>query len=320
MTGPGSATDPADVTRPGGLAGGTAAEVDLALPAEEGGGRGREVVRRLRRSPSAVLGLVLVGLFVLVGVFAPLLAPYSPTFVDLTDIRPGDFPGPSREHLLGVDNLGRDVFSRILYGARYSLVIGVVSVLIGASAGTVLGLLAGAFGGWVDGVVMRLVDIMLAVPSLLAAIGIAALLGRSLTSVMIAIGVVNVPIFARLLRGAMLSQRESDYALAATSLGVKRWRVTLQHVFPNSLAPVIVQGTLALATAIIDAAGLAFLGLGAQDPRIPEWGRMLADAQLYLASEPLLALWPGLAIMISVLGFYLFGEALREALDPKLRR
>jgi peptide/nickel transport system permease protein len=167
---------------------------------------------------------------------------------------------------------------------------------------------------------MRMVDIMLAIPSLLAAIGIAALLGRSLTSVMIAIGVVNIPIFARLLRGAMLSQRESDYALAAGSLGVRRSRVTLGHVFPNSLAPVVVQGTLALATAIIDAAGLAYLGLGSQDPGVPEWGRMLADTQSYLASEPLLALWPGLAIMISVLGFYLFGEALREALDPKLRR
>jgi peptide/nickel transport system permease protein len=290
------------------------------VAAEQGSGRGKDVLRRLRRSPTAIVGVALVALFVLVGVFAPLIAPYSPVAVDLTDVRPGNFPGPSAEHLLGVDNLGRDVFSRIVFGARYSLVIGVVSVTIGASVGTALGLLAGAFGGWVDNLVMRAVDIMLAVPSLLAAIGIAALLGRSLTSVMIAIGVVNIPIFARLLRGAMLSQRESDYALAAKSLGVKQWRITLKHVFPNSLAPVIVQGTLALATAIIDAAGLAFLGLGAQDPRIPEWGRMLADAQLYLASEPLLALWPGLAIAISVLGFYLFGEALREALDPKLRR
>jgi peptide/nickel transport system permease protein len=294
--------------------------LEAAPAAEEGGGRAADTLRRLRRSPTAVVGAALVLFFVVVAVLAPVLAPYSPTAVDLTDIRPGDFPGPSREHLLGVDQLGRDVLSRIIYGARFSLLIGVVSVTIGASFGVVLGLLAGAFGGWVDSVVMRLVDIMLAVPSLLAAIGIAALLGRSLTSVMIAIGVVNVPIFARLLRGAMLSQRESDYALAATSLGVRRWRITLQHVLPNSLAPVIVQGTLALATAIIDAAGLAFLGLGSQDPAVPEWGRMLADTQVYLASEPLLALWPGLAIMISVLGFYLLGEALREALDPKLRR
>jgi peptide/nickel transport system permease protein len=294
--------------------------LEVAITPEESGGRGRDVVRQLRRSPTAVIGAVLILFFVLVAVFAPLLAPYSPTDVDLSDIRPGNFPGPSSEHWLGVDNLGRDELSRIIYGARYSLIIGIVSVSIGMAAGLVLGLLSGAFGGWVDSLIMRLVDIMLSVPSLLAAIGIAALLGRSLTSVMIAIGVVNVPIFARLLRGAMLSQRESDYALAATSLGVKRWRITLQHVFPNSLAPVIVQGTLTLATAIIDAAGLAFLGLGSQDPGVPEWGRMLADTQSFLASEPLLALWPGLAIVISVLGFYLFGEALREALDPKLRR
>jgi peptide/nickel transport system permease protein len=298
----------------------SAAETGHTVEGEAGAGRAREVLRRLRRSPTAVVGGCLVLFFVTVAVFAPFLAPYSPTEVNLTDIRPGQFPGPSREHPLGLDQLGRDELSRIIYGARYSLLIGVVSVSIGATFGVLLGLVAGAFGGWVDGLVMRVVDVMLSVPSLLAAIAIAALLGRSLTSVMIAIGVVNIPIFARLLRGAMLSQRESDYALAAVSLGVKRWRITLQHVLPNSLAPVVVQGTLALATAIIDAAGLAFLGLGSQDPAVPEWGRMLADTQSFLASAPLLALWPGLAIMISVLGFYLLGEALREALDPKLRR
>ncbi|TAL21887.1 MAG: ABC transporter permease, partial [Frankiales bacterium] len=203
---------------------------------------------------------------------------------------------------------------------RYSLLIGVVSLSLGAAVGIVLGLIAGAFGGWVDSLVMRIVDIMLSVPGLLLAIGIAALLGRSLKSVMIAIAVVNVPIFARLLRGSMLAQRRSDYALAARSLGVTRSRVVLQHVFPNSLGPVIVQATLALATAIIDAAGLAFLGLGSADPAIPEWGRMLAETNALLASAPLLALWPGMAIVLSVLGFYLLGEALREALDPKLRR
>jgi peptide/nickel transport system permease protein len=288
---------------------------------EEGrGGLARDALRRLRRSPTAIVGGVLVALFVLVAIFAPWLAPYSPTAQDLSNLRPGDFPGPSREHPLGLDQLGRDELSRLIYGARYSLVIGVVSVSIGASVGIVLGLIAGAFGGWVDNLVMRLSDIMLAIPGLLLAIGIAALLGRSLTSVMIAIGVVNIPVFARLLRGAMLSQRESDYALAARSLGVTRSRIVLKHVFPNSLAPVIVQATLALATAIIDAAGLAFLGLGSPDPSIPEWGRMLTEANAFLASEPLLVLWPGLAIVLSVLGFYLLGEALREALDPKLKR
>jgi peptide/nickel transport system permease protein len=297
-----------------------AVESQVSHPEEARGGLGRDAFRRLRRSPTAIIGFVLVSIFVLVAVFAPVLAPFSPTEQDLSQIRPGVFPGPSSEHLLGLDQLGRDELSRVIYGARYSLIIGIVSVTIGASVGIFFGLVAGAFGGWVDGLVMRLTDIMLAVPGLLLAIGIAALLGRSLTSVMIAIGVVNVPIFARLLRGAMLSQRESDYALAAKSLGVKRWRIVLQHVFPNSLAPVIVQATLALATAIIDAAGLAFLGLGSPNPAIPEWGRMLAETNSFLASAPLLALWPGLAIVLSVLGFYLLGEALREALDPKLRR
>ena len=297
-----------------------AVETQIEHPEEARGGLARDAVRRLRRSPTAIVGAVLVSTFVLVAIFAPLLAPYSPTEQDLSQIRPGSFPGPSSEHLLGLDQLGRDELSRLIFGARYSLIIGIVSVTIGASIGIFFGLVAGAFGGWVDSLVMRLADIMLAVPGLLLAIGIAALLGRSLTSVMIAIGVVNIPIFARLLRGAMLSQRESDYALAATSLGVKRWRIVLLHVFPNSLAPVIVQATLALATAIIDAAGLAFLGLGSPDPSIPEWGRMLAETNSFLASAPLLALWPGLAIVLSVLGFYLLGEALREALDPKLRR
>jgi peptide/nickel transport system permease protein len=297
-----------------------AVETRTSHPDEARGGLARDAFRRLRRSPSAIVGLALVTIFVLVALFAPLLAPYSPTEQDLSQIRPGSFPGPSSEHPLGLDQLGRDELSRVIFGARYSLIIGIVSVTIGASIGIVLGLVAGAFGGWVDGLVMRIADIMLAVPGLLLAIGIAALLGRSLTSVMIAIGVVNIPIFARLLRGAMLSQRESDYAVAARALGVKRWRIVLQHVFPNSLAPVIVQATLALATAIIDAAGLAFLGLGSPNPAIPEWGRMLAEVNNDLANAPLLALWPGLAIVLSVLGFYLLGEALREALDPKLRR
>jgi peptide/nickel transport system permease protein len=287
---------------------------------EATGGLLRDAFRRLRRNPVAILGAALVLMFVFVAVFAPWLAPYDPKAADLSQIRPGDFPGPSREHLLGLDSQGRDELSRIIYGARYSLLIGVVSLTMGATVGILLGLVAGAFGGWVDSLVMRIVDIMLSVPGLLFAIGIAALLGRSLTSVMIAIAVVNVPVFARLLRGSMLAQRQSDYALAARSLGVTRSRIVLQHVFPNSLAPVIVQATLALATAIIDAAGLAFLGLGSPDPSIPEWGRMLAETNSLLASEPLLALWPGLAIVLSVLGFYLLGEALREALDPKLRR
>jgi peptide/nickel transport system permease protein len=283
-------------------------------------GRWADARQRLLRSPSSVIGLVLIGLFVFVAVFAPLLAPYEPGDQNLSVIRPGVYPGPSAEHLLGVDQLGRDILSRIIYGARTSLVIGLVSLGFGAVVGLTIGSLAGAFGGRVDTVLMRLMDMMLAIPGLLLAIGVAAAIGRGLTAVMIAIGVVNVPVFARLLRSSMLSQRESDYVLAARSLGVKRGRIVVGHVIPNSIAPVIVAATLALATAIIDAAGLAFLGLGSADPGVAEWGRMLAETQSFLQNAPHAAIFPGLAIIISCLGFYLLGEGLREALDPKFRR
>jgi len=283
-------------------------------------GRWTDARQRLLRSPSSVIGLVLIGLFVFVAVFAPLLAPYEPGDQNLSVIRPGVYPGPSAEHLLGVDQLGRDILSRIIYGARTSLVIGLVSLGFGAVVGLTIGSLAGAFGGRVDTVLMRLMDMMLAIPGLLLAIGVAAAIGRGLTAVMIAIGVVNVPVFARLLRSSMLSQRESDYVLAARSLGVKRGRIVVGHIIPNSIAPVIVAATLALATAIIDAAGLAFLGLGSADPGVAEWGRMLAETQSFLQNAPHAAIFPGLAIIISCLGFYLLGEGLREALDPKFRR
>jgi peptide/nickel transport system permease protein len=283
-------------------------------------GRWADARQRLLRSPSAVIGLILIGLFVFVAVFAPLLAPYEPGDQNLSVIRPGVYPGPSAEHLLGVDQLGRDILSRIIYGARTSLVIGLVSLGFGAVVGLTIGSLAGAFGGRVDTVLMRFMDMMLAIPGLLLAIGVAAAIGRGLTAVMIAIGVVNVPVFARLLRSSMLSQRESDYVLAARSLGVKRGRIVVGHIIPNSIAPVIVAATLALATAIIDAAGLAFLGLGSADPGVAEWGRMLAETQSFLQNAPHAAIFPGLAIIVSCLGFYLLGEGLREALDPKFRR
>lgn len=288
---------------------------------EEGaGGLWRDALGRLRRNPAAIVGAVFVAVFVLVAVFAPLLAPYQPDAGNLNLIRPSFVPGPSAQHWLGLDTQGRDELSRIIYGARQSLVVAVVSLLLGAAAGTVLGLLAGAFGGWVDSLVMRIVDVMLAVPGLLFAIGVAAAIGAGLKAVMIAIAVVNVPIFARLLRGSMLAQRETDYVLAARSVGVRRRQITLRHVLPNSISPVIVQGTLTLATAIVDAAGLSFLGLGSADPSVPEWGRMLTEMQDALTYAPQLAIFPGAAIVLSALGFTLLGESLREALDPKFRR
>lgn len=298
-----------------------ALDVIERLPEEKGGSLGRDAWDRLRRNPSAIIGAVLVLAFVTVALLAPWLAPYSPTATPgQGTVTPTTIPGPSAEHWMGLDNLGRDELSRVIYGARQSLVIGVVSLLLGAASGIAVGLIAGTFGGRVDSVVMRLMDIMLSVPGILFAIGVAAALGQSLTSVMIAIAVINLPIFARMLRGSMLAQRESDYALAAQSLGVRRRSIILRHVLPNSISPVIVQGTLTLATAIIDAAGLAFLGLSGTDPAVPEWGRMLSDTQRYLAGAPHLAIFPGLAIVFSALGFTLLGEALREAIDPKYRR
>jgi peptide/nickel transport system permease protein len=286
---------------------------------EAQGGLWSEAFARLRRNPGAIIGAVLVALFVITALAAPLLAPHDPRAQDLNLITSGCCPGPSAHHLLGVDDLGRDELSRIIFGARLSLLIGIVSVSVGLSIGIVTGAIAGFFGGWIDSLLMRLVDIMLAIPGFLMAIGIVALLGPGSYQIMIAIGIVNVPIFTRLLRGSVLAQRENDFVLAARSVGVRRRTILISHVLPNAISPVIVQGTLALATAIIDAAGLGFLGLGPQDPSTPEWGTMLTDTVRYLQTAPMLAIYPGIAIVLSVLGFNLIGDGLREALDPKLR-
>jgi peptide/nickel transport system permease protein len=285
------------------------------------GSRWGEAFRRLRRNPMAILGALLVLAFLLVAVFAPLLAGHSPTDQLLIDeVRPGSAPGPRPGFPLGADQLGRDELSRLLYGSRQSLLVGVVSTLLGLIVGLILGGLAGAFGGRIDNVLMRVTDLMLSIPGLLTAITISVILGQSLYSVMIAIAVVNVPIFARLLRGSMLAQRDSDYVLAARSIGLRRRTVVLSHVVPNSVGPVIVQATLTLATSIIDAAALSFLGLGNPDANQPEWGQMLSDAQNLLSTRPALAFYPCIAIVLAALGFTLLGESLREALDPKFRR
>jgi peptide/nickel transport system permease protein len=291
---------------------------ELVLEAPTGG-LWSDARYRLVRNPGAIVGFILVLAFVVVAFLAPLLAPYDPRAQNLSLLTLQCCPGPSRHHLLGVDALGRDEFSRLLYGARFSLLIGVVAVSVGLSVGMFLGSIAGYFGGVVDSVVMRLMDIMLAIPGLLLAIGIVAMLQPGLFQVMIAVGAANVPIFARLLRGSILAQREADFVLAARSVGLKRHTILVSHVLPNSMSPVIIQATLALATAIIDVAGLGFLGLGPQDPATPEWGTMLTDADRYLQSAAFLAIFPGVAIVLSVLGFNLIGDGLREALDPKLR-
>ncbi len=292
------------------------------VPEGEGGvSLTKSAFRRLRRDPVAILGAVIVVIFLLVAAFAPLLAVRDPLAQTLlSEIRPGQIPGSREGFPLGVDNLGRDLLSRLIWGSRQSLMIGVISTVLGVIVGMSLGVLAGAFGGWVDTVVMRFVDILLSIPSLLMAISISVLLGQNQYALMIAIAVTQVPIFARLLRGSMLAQRNSDYAVAAQALGVKKGRIVFGHVLPNSLSPVIVQATLTLATAILDAAALSFLGLGDPDTNRAEWGLMLAEAQKYFQVRPELAFYPGLCIVVVALGFTLLGESMREALDPKNRR
>ena len=292
-----------------------AREIQLEAPS----GLWSEAWHRLIRNPGAIIGALFVIVFVVVALFAPLIAPYGPKEQNLDLLNAGKPVGPSPGHWFGVDLLGRDEFSRIVYGARYSLLIGVVSVAIGLSIGLLLGATAGYLGGFADSLIMRMMDVMLAIPGLLFAIGIVAMLGPGLWQVMLAVGVVNIPIFARLLRGSVLAQRENDFVLAARSVGVRGRGILFSHILPNAISPVIVQGTLAMATAIIDVAALGFLGLGPQDPATPEWGTMLTDVNDYLAVGPFLAIIPGVAIVISVLGFNLIGDGLREALDPKLR-
>jgi peptide/nickel transport system permease protein len=313
-------TEPAaqDVVRQTAVSGGPAG---TRGPDDAGASIWRLAARRLRRNPGAIVGAAIVLVFVVVALLAPVLAPYGAgALPGRAEIRPTFIPGPSALYRLGLDRFGADLLSQLIWGARASLLIGVLSTVLGLLGGMLLGLLAGAFGGWVDTALMRLVDLMLSVPSLLLAVSIAAVIGQTPSSVIIAIGVVQVPIFARLLRGTMLAQRDQDYVLAATSLGLSRRTVVMSHILPNSLGPVIVQATLMLATAVIEAAALSYLGLGGGSPTAAEWGRMLTAAQNELEVAPRLALWPGACIAVTALGFTLFGEALREALDPKTRK
>jgi len=290
-----------------------AQELQLEQPA----GLWRDALDRFRHNPAAMAGLVVLILLILVALFAPLLARFGPN----QQVGPltTDPAGPGSEFWFGLDRQGKDLYSRLIYGTRLSLLVGLVSVAVGLSLGLVLGAVSGYLGGWIDNVIMRVMDVMLSIPGLLLAIGLITVLGRGLFQIMLAVGIVNVPIFARLLRSGILSQRESDYVTAARSLGAPGRRLLLVHILPNSLAPVIVQATLAMATAIIDVAGLSFLGLGPADPGLPEWGRILAENASRLESGSHLVFFPGFAIVISVLSINLIGDGLRESLDPKLR-
>jgi len=274
----------------------------------------RRALRRLVRRKGALVGLAVIALFVAVAVLAPLIAPYDPAAQSWTLVR----KPPSWAHWLGTDEVGRDILSRIIFGARASLLAGVISVCIALGIGVPLGLTAGYLGGLVDALLSRLTDAMLACPYLILAIALAAFLGPSLGDAMIAIGVATTPIFLRLTRGQVMAVKVEDYVEAARAVGNPGWRIALVHILPNILPPLAVQASLSIAAAIIAEASLSFLGLGEQPPD-PSWGSMLNAAQRFLSNAPWMALWPGLAIFLTVMSFNLLGDGLRDALDPRER-
>jgi peptide/nickel transport system permease protein len=272
----------------------------------------RQAWRRLGQRRAALVGLAVILFFVGIALAAPLVSPYDPIATDWLAVR----KAPSLRHLFGTDEIGRDVLSRVIWGTRASLLAGLVSVSIALALGMPLGLVSGYQGGIVDGVAMRMIDAMLAIPFLILAIALAAFLGPNLTNAMIAIGVSQMPVFARLTRAQVLAAKHEDYVEAARALGNPDWRILLRHILPNISSPILVQATLAIAAAIIAEASLSFLGLG-QQPPAPSWGSMLNTAKNFLSQAPWMAVWPGLAIFSLVLSFNLLGDGLRDALDPR---
>jgi len=275
---------------------------------------------QLWRNKTSVVGLIVVAGFVLAAIFAPSLSPHDPVEISLYDqLKPPAWKdGGSDKNILGTDDLGRDIFSRIIYGARVSLVVAVVSVGLAFVLGTLLGSISGYYKGALDNVIMRIMDIILAFPYLLLAIVVVAFLGPSLQNAMIAIGITYVPRFARIVRGSVLEECEKDYVMAAKAVGARDWRIIFIAILPNCLGPLIVLTTLSFASAILDAAALSFLGLGAQPPT-PEWGAMIASSRSLILRASWVMTFPGIAILFAVLGFNLLGDGLRDALDPRLR-
>lgn len=273
------------------------------------------ILRRLRRHKPAMVGAAIFVVLVLTAIFAPLIAPYHPYEPDFSS----PLHGPSPSHLLGTDEIGRDQLSRIIYGARLSLAVGLVSVTISLVIGVTLGAIAGYYGGWWDNVIMRLMDIILAFPAILLAIALMVMLGPGLTKAMIAIGIIYIPAYARIVRGAVLSVKQNEYVEAARAVGLPNFRIIMRHILPNIFAPILVRATLGTSEAILEAAALGFLGLGAQLPQ-PEWGAMLAYGRRAFYSAPHLVLFPGIAISITVLALNLLGDGLRDALDPRLKQ
>ncbi|MFD1739705.1 nickel transporter permease [Bacillus salitolerans] len=286
-----------------------------SVPKEEVVSPWLEAWRNFKKNKIAVVGATIIFVFIILALAAPIIAPEG-----INDQKLGErLQPPSAEHWLGTDDFGRDILSRILYGARISLWVGFLAVIGSAVMGCLLGIIAGYYGKWVDGVISRVFDIMLAFPSILLAIAVVAVLGPSLRNALIAIAIINIPNFGRLIRSKVLSVKQEEYVLAAKAVGMKDARILFHHILPNSMSPIIVQGTLAIGTAIIECAALGFLGLGAEPPN-PEWGKMLADSKQYIIQAPWTMIFPGIALMLTVLGFNLMGDGLRDALDPKMKQ
>lgn len=274
-----------------------------------------EIWKRLRKNRLSILGLAILALIFILAIFADYIAPYP---YDLQDYSAA-FQPPSWSHLFGTDNYGRDILSRVIYGTRVSLKIGFISLMGGALVGCLLGAVAGYFGGIIDTIIMRFTDILMAIPRIVLAISIASALGPGLTNAVIAVAISSIPNFARIVRASTLTVKDQEYIEVARCIGAKNFRIIICHVFPNVLAPIIVQATLGVGTAIILSASLSFLGLGVQPPT-PEWGSMLSAARTYMRDNSYMVIFPGLAIMITVLALNLFGDGLRDALDPKLKK
>lgn len=292
----------------------TGMQPDTKTEPRKGRSQWQEAWRRLRRNKSAMVGLALIGILFFVAIFADYVAPEGPDDQKLAEA----FTSPSSQYPLGTDNLGRCVLSRIIYGSRASIQVGFVAIGISMVIGASLGALAGYFSKNIDNLIMRFVDVILAVPPILLAIAIVSALGASLTNLFIAVGIGYIPSFARVVRGSVLSIKEEEFVEAARAVGSSHIHIIIKHIIPNSLAPIIVQATLGVATAILSAAGLSFIGLGAQPPT-PEWGRMLSTGLRFIRDAPWIATFPGLAIAFTILGLNLFGDGLRDALDPRLK-
>lgn len=275
----------------------------------------RDGIRSFMRNKTAVVGFAIVVFFIILALLAPLISPYDYKAQVLSE----RLQAPSATHWFGTDDLGRDILTRTLYGARISLWVGFVSVIGSIIIGTFLGILAGFYGRWVDMLISRVFDILLAFPAILLAIAIVAILGPSLQNALYAIAIVNIPTYGRLVRSRVLSLRQEEFITAARATGVRDVRILFRHILPNSLTPIIVQGTLGVATAIIEAAGLGFLGMGAQPPE-PEWGKMLSDSRQFIQTAPWTVIFPGVSILLTSLGFNLMGDGLRDTFDPRMKR